>query len=188
MKEFYKEIDRDGQMFDFKSFYEEIADQLPNECRIAEIGLNNGKSAIFLAEHLENINKKVDRFVGIDNCAYGGQDQRNGVIKNINKAKVDIEFWEMSSLDASCKFPGNYLDFVFLDSSHTYEQTRAEILLWYHKIKDGSILAGHDYITHEEVKHAVDELIPAEYLKVIETENGYGVWSFIKDWKWKLNY
>lgn len=187
-KEYYKKIDVDGQMFDFKPFYEQIANALPDNSRIVEVGLNNGKSSIFLAEYFENINKKIDRFIGVDNCAYGGQDQRNEIIKNIIKAEVDIEFFEMSSLDASCKFPGNYLDFVFLDSSHTYTQTRAEIILWYEKIKDGGILAGHDYITHSEVKMAVDELIPKEYLEIIETENGYGIWSIKKDYQWHLGY
>lgn len=175
-------------MFDFKTFYEQVANNLSNNCRIVEIGLNNGKSSIFLAEELFNIGKQVDRFVGVDNCSYGGQDQRNEIISNIIKAGVNIEFFEMSSLDASCKFPGNYFDFVFLDSSHTYAQTRAEIILWYEKIKDGGVLSGHDYITHEEVKMAVDELIPKEYLEIIETENGYGVWSIKKNYQWSLNY
>lgn len=203
MKEYYREIDKDGQMFDFKSFYEKIAEDLPENARIAEIGLNNGKSAIFLAEYLHNINKPFERFIGIDNCAYGGPDQRNGIIANIIKAGVNIEFLEMSSLDASCKFPDNYFDFIFIDSSHTYDQTRAEIWLWYKKLKPEGILAGHDYLAHEEVKKAVDEVVPlfitreqldetifepTKILTIEETENGYGIWSLKKTWFGNINY
>ena len=188
MREYYKSIDIDGQMFDFKQFYKEIAEKIPNNARLIEVGLNNGKSAIYLAEELLNIDKPVDRFIGIDNCAYGGQNQRNEIIKNIIGAGVNIEFLEMSSLDASCKFPGNYLDFCFLDSSHNYEQTKAEIILWYQKIKDGGILAGHDFITHEEVRNAVNEIIPKDAVCIQETENGYGVWWIEKSPSLKLNF
>lgn len=188
MRDYYKEIDKDGQMFDFKTFYLETARLLPNRCRVVEVGLNNGKSAIYLAEQFINIGTSVDRFIGVDNCAYGGIDQRNDIIKNIIKAEVDIEFFEMSSLDASCKFPGNYFHFVFLDSSHLYNQTRAEIILWYDKIMDDGILAGHDYYGHEEVRRAVDELIPSEHLHIEQTSNGYGIWWLKKNYQWKINY
>ena len=203
MREYYKEIDKGGQMFDFINFYKNIASLLPNNSKVIEIGMANGKSSIFLAEEILNSNKSIDRFIGVDNCSYGGQDQRNEIIKNILGAKVNIDFFEMSSLDASCKFPDNYFDFIFLDSSHFYYQTRSEILLWYKKLKNEGILAGHDYFTHSEVKQAVDELIPLtvtreplnettfepiDFLHTEKTDNNFGVWWVQKQWFATLNY
>jgi hypothetical protein len=203
MREYHREIDKDSQMFDFKSFYESVGDEIPENARLAEIGLSNGKSSIFLAEYLHNIGKPIDRFIGVDNCAYGGQDQRNEIIRNIVNAGVNIEFFEMSSLDASCKFPDNYFDFIFIDSSHTYHQTKAEIWLWYKKLKIGGVLAGHDYLSHQEVKDAVDEIIPTfitrpvhdetifeptKILTIEETEYGSGIWYVRKEFFGNINY
>jgi len=50
------------------------------------------------------------------------------------------------------------VDFVYIDGSHTYENTKKDIELYLPKCK--SIIGGHDY--HEEhpgVKQAVDELL-----------------------------
>ena len=49
--------------------------------------------------------------------------------------------------------------FVFIDASHLYEQTKADIRLWYRKVKDEGILAGHD-LNQEPVGRAVREVIP----------------------------
>jgi cephalosporin hydroxylase len=89
----------------------------------------------------------------------------------------------MDSLAASCKFNDHSLNFVFLDSSHKYEETKAEIRLWYRKLLDGSILAGHDYESPENpgVRQAVDEVIPVEHLTVFSTDNNCGVWSVVKN-------
>lgn len=179
MNNYYQTIN--GSMFDFEDFYSKIAESLPYECRVAEIGVADGKSLLCLAAKLEHY-KKYALVIGIDNCAYGHDSQRNEILKHINKSKLDVDFLQMSSLDASCKFNDGYFDFVFLDSSHTYEQTKAEIRLWIHKIKDGGILAGHDYdlVNSEGVVYAVNELIREEDLQLQATKNECGVWWFTK--------
>jgi len=166
-------------MFDFEQFYSTIAESLPIGCRVAEIGIADGKSLLYLAAKLEGNTPLV---IGIDSCAYGHDAQRNEVIRNIVKSGLHVDFMQMSSLDASCKFNDGYFDFVFLDSSHTYEQTKAEIRLWIHKVKDGGILAGHDYdiVNSEGVVNAVNELIRNENLNLETTTNGCGVWWFKK--------
>ena len=56
------------------------------------------------------------------------------------------------------------LIFVFIDSSHTYDDTKKEIKAWYPKVKDESILAGHDY-NASDVRKAVDEVIPKVFVR-----------------------
>lgn len=172
-----------GSMFDFIDFYRRIAQQLPDNCRIVEVGVADGKSAIFLAEELLNLGKAF-QLTMVDNCGYGGFEQRNEIIRNITKAGIGeyTSFLEMDSLAASCKFNDHALDFVFLDSSHRYEETKAEIRLWYRKVIDGGILAGHDYTSIENagVKQAVDEVIPSNFFCVEPTGNNCGVWSILK--------
>lgn len=167
-------------MFDFRTYYDMIAQQLPNGCRVCEVGLANGKSFIYLAEALLNQGKTWERMIGIDNCDYGSKNQANEITNNLLRAGIpNIEFWDSSSLDASCKFPDGYLDFVFLDSSHAYSQTKAEVRLWIKKMKGGGILAGHDYVSVEnpDVKQAIDEVVPANFLKTYPTDNSLGVWE-----------
>lgn len=190
MSEFWKTIDPNSQMFDFSSFYQRIAEGLPNNCRVVECGVANGKSMIYLAEAILNLGKTFERFIAVDNLDYGGRNQRNDIVRNLIGSGLGnkIEFIDISSLDASCKFPDEYLDFVFLDSSHEYNQSRSEIVLWMKKIKHGGILAGHDYFGHGDVKRAVDEMIPAEYLKTEQTERSFGVWSVVKNPSIKFVY
>jgi len=173
MNEYYKQIN--GTMFDFEQFYSNVSESLPIGCRVAEIGVADGKSLLYLAAKLEY---KEAIVIGIDSCAYGHDSQRNEIVRNIIKSGLQVDFMQMSSLDASCKFNDGYFDFVFLDSSHTYEQTKAEIRLWIHKVKDGGILAGHDYdiVNAEGVVNAVNELIRNENLNLETTSNGCGVW------------
>lgn len=51
------------------------------------------------------------------------------------------------------------LDFVYIDANHTHNGVKKDIKLWFNKVKNGGIIAGHDY-NHPNfpgVKKAVDE-------------------------------
>lgn len=171
-------------MFDFQDYYYTVASNLPNNARIVEVGVADGKSAIYLAETLINLGKNFNMLM-VDNCGYGSHEQRNEIIRNIQRAGISEQttFIEMDSLAASCKFNDHSLNFVFLDSSHKYEETKAEIRLWYRKLLDGSVLSGHDYFSEENpgVRMAVDEVIPQEHLTTCQTDNKCGIWSVVKN-------
>jgi cephalosporin hydroxylase len=179
MRETYKNIP--GSMCDFHDFYKNIAQGLPNDCRIVEVGVADGHSAIYLAELLADMGKSF-RLIMIDSLDYGRNDQANTIIRNIVKSGLGehIEFLQCSSLDASCKYPDNWAHFVFLDSSHTYEQTKAEARLWYRKVMPKYILAGHDMNKEAgiEVYNAITEVLP--YHGVHSTEKSLGVWYIKK--------
>lgn len=169
-------------MFDFKSFYDFIADAMPNNCRIAEIGNADGASAIYLGEKLQELGKDF-RIQMIDSCAYGGQEQRNTLIRNIVGSGLGgkLIFMEMDSLNASLKFPDGYFHTVFIDSGHTYELGKAEIRLWHRKVMDGWFLSGHDIYSHPEVKQAIDEVMDRSSYDIVETTDRNGVWICKKD-------
>lgn len=50
----------------------------------------------------------------------------------------------MSSIEASCMFGDGALDFVFIDSDHSYASTINDINAWLPKLARGGILCGHD--------------------------------------------
>lgn len=171
-------------MCDFHDYYRMMAERLPNGCRIVEVGVADGHSAIFMAETLANIGKEFELHM-VESMAYGGTGQANTIMRNIIRSGLGerITLHQMSSLDASCQWPDNWAHFVFLDSSHRYEQTKAEIRLWYRKVMFGHYLAGHDYNSEEgqEVKQAVDEALFGYAFDHHKTEKKLGVWAIKKD-------
>jgi len=59
-----------------------------------------------------------------------------------------------------------FFDFVYIDSSHHYEETKEEILAWLPLVREEGIIGGHDYAStrpiHLGVRKAVDEIFGAE--------------------------
>jgi len=195
MREFHKQIDK--RMFDFQGFYWDMANWMPNEAVIAEVGCAEGASTVYLAETLLNLGKTFT-FYAIDNLAYGREDQLRVLMKNLGQANLAhlVEIVPVSSVEGACRFPDFHFDFVFIDASHKIEWTKADIFLWYQKLKHNGILAGHDYNTREgwEVKMAVDAIIPksipdhtdpsggakVKTIEIIPTEKSHNVWKVKK--------
>jgi len=189
-------------MFDFPHFYQRIAKELPDDCKICEVGVADGDSALYLAQELHRLGKKFKLYM-VDNMDYGKYLQMKTIYQNIIKSGLGefIEVVPFGSLEASEMFNDGYLDFCYIDSSHTYEETKKEIRAWYPKVKDECILAGHDY-NADEVRRAVEEVVPKVFVRdnlgdrsfnpenVLQSEdtlNNFGVWFFKKQWYLKLN-
>lgn len=174
MRDTHKQIN--DSMCDFTDYYRAIAQWLPNHCKIAEVGVADGFSSIFLAEQLEDIGKYYE-LVMVDSLQYGGPNQLQEIIKNVVRSKCEgIRILPVDSLNASTMIPDNWGHFIFIDASHEYEKTKADILLWYRKVMDGCILAGHD-ASCPDVKRAISELIPQDMLSLVPTDKNFGVWA-----------
>jgi hypothetical protein len=50
------------------------------------------------------------------------------------------------SVDAARILPNDYLDFVYIDACHMYNDVIADLYAWYPKIKANGYLMGHDYL------------------------------------------
>lgn len=187
-------------MFDFPAYYDKIANELPDGCRLAECGVANGSSAIYLAEKLHELGKSFE-FYFIDNMDYGGPKQITEVVRSISNSGLGkmITLLPISSLDAAASFNDNYFDFVFLDSSHEYKQTKAEIMAWWHKVKVNCCVSGHDYHLYQDVRDAVKDLVPIvkihtdevgmyNSVQVYDTDKGYGIFEIRKNWQANLRF
>lgn len=198
-----KTIMNETEMFDYSLYYDRIANQLPNDCVLVEVGVADAKSALYIANRLHSLGKNFKLYM-VDNLAYGGVFQLKTIYENIIKSGIGkyIEVLPVDSLIAAKMFNGNSLHFVFLDSSHTHPETAQEIELWYPRLLDGGILAGHDYTSQENpgVKESVDlmlpkiikrpdideedhkqEFLPHQFLSIEQTERELGVWSVVKN-------
>lgn len=203
MREYYKTMDH--RMNDFQPFYARIASELPDNAVLAEVGVADGASVIFLAETLLNLGKTFTLYA-VDNLEYGRHEQLWTILQHVGEANLGqwIKVLPIDSLNTCVRFPDDHFDFVFLDSSHRYEPTKAEIREWYRKIKENGILAGHDYNEGEgkEVYDAVNVVVPKivvrqpdsnrqyeaeQVLQIENTEQGHGVWWLKRKWYVKLN-
>ena len=111
----------------------------------------------------------VDTFEGDS----GSTDKKEvEAYKQVNVSKMYEEFKENTkhledkfttmvnySYEAADYFLDNSVDQIFIDAGHSYEAVIKDIQAWYPKMKNGSIIAGHDYNSWEGVKKAVNELL-----------------------------
>lgn len=189
-------------MFDFHKFYDRIAKQLPNDCKICEVGVADGQSALYLASKLNELGKTFTLYM-VDNLDYGKYIQLCTIYENIIQSGLggSIKVIPKDSIEASKDFNDGYLDFAFIDSSHLYEPTKLEIKAWYEKVKDEGIISGHDAYD-ANVYRAIKEVIPQTFtrtdiadrtfepedvLHIENTDSNYGIWWAKKQWYIKLN-
>lgn len=56
-----------------------------------------------------------------------------------------VQIHRKLSTEAVDDFPDYYFDWIYIDTTHCYKGTKAELELYASKIKPGGIIAGHDY-------------------------------------------
>lgn len=81
----------------------------------------------------------------------------------------------MQSENAAQQFDDNSVDLVFLDGDHSYSGVKNDINFWWHKVKKGGVLGGHDYSYPNipfGVKQAVDEFVTSNGL-LLELDHDY---------------
>ena len=52
--------------------------------------------------------------------------------------------------DCADLYPNDYFDFVYVDASHDRIDVLMDLHLWWPKVKNGGVMAGHDYTLHRE--------------------------------------
>lgn len=152
----------------FQAFCKEVLKDKQNLIGI-ELGCFCGSSTQIL--HDTNCFKKlycIDNFRWeCSNVAEQIFDERFTNNNKIIKVKKN-------TFDAVNDFKYNSIDFIYIDADHSYESVKQDILNYYPKIKNGGIVAGHDYIEGwEGVIRAVNEIF-GEPIKVFE------------DWSWYI--
>lgn len=156
--------------FNYEGTYDMIFESLKEGGTFVEVGVFEGKSLCYMGE-LAMLNNKdvtlhgVDIFAGVDHWdnKYGADKPGLGLYEsakaNLAQAGVNAHLHKLSSKEAAAIFPNN-LEAVYIDAAHDYENVKLDIRLWLPKIKNGGILAGHDYgSSWPGVILAVDEVL-----------------------------
>lgn len=169
-----KEIDG---WFNYEDLYSSYCQDLNNDSIFVEVGIWKGKSICFLGELLKQCNKTpkvfaVDTFKGTPNDEIQQKEIQNlggstlslfkSYLKDLSLENLIIPL-ELDSIEASKKFQDNSIDIIFIDGDHSYEAVRKDLQAWFHKMKNNSIMSGHDF-WHEPLRKAVEDFFISKHL------------------------
>jgi len=158
--------------FNYPHFYNWIASL--GYKKFVEVGVWKGHSISHLAQVLKEQNDPEIEIYAVDlfdeTYKYDGvkhgtdqlRDQKKFLLEiykeNLKRAGVDdiVQTIKGMSWEMADKFEDDSLDFVFLDAGHDYDECSKDLEAYWPKIKDGGILAGHDWLnTNCGVREAV---------------------------------
>ncbi len=201
----YKSIDG---WFDFEQLYLDVFNyhchyKNKDNLHFVEVGAWLGKSTCFLANLIKQSgNGKNIKFDVVDWWQGSLTDYEHNnfaddvnkipdypyrkFLNNMRKAGVInyINPIKMRSEDAVKNYLNESLDFVFIDASHVYDEIKHDLEIWYPKVKNDGIFAGHDYThNHPDVVRAVNEFFHNINKKFISHGNDGdlgGSWLHVK--------
>ena len=124
---------------------EELIRNMPRNKVVAEIGVDHGD----FSELILKINSPQKLHL-VDSWAYGQRYHISlkQIIENKLKKEIANDTVQLNvglSTDVLVNFPDEYFDWVYLDTDHTYQTTKAELAILKSKVKLNGIIAGHDY-------------------------------------------
>jgi len=73
------------------------------------------------------------------------QDARYEYVCKLFQKNKNVEILRLTSEEAAPKIPDESLDFAYIDANHAYHCVKRDIEIWWPKVKQHGILAGHDY-------------------------------------------
>ena len=163
---------------------------------IAEVGVQAGTNfQLLLTENVKEA-VAVDIWDKSETVAQNDQGYSKETLEGLyinfvrhHMADARVKVFKGFSVDVAKVFPDGYFDFIYIDADHTYEGCLADLRAWYPKIKQGGIIAGHDYIDivggHNEdvpfgVIQAVTEFSNQHALDVHITKESFASYFMVK--------
>src|SRR5262245_10184860 len=123
---------------------EHLLDCLPAGAVVAEVGVDRG---FFSTEILKRTKPRKLHLVD----AWGDERFHEGLKKSVEQnlaAEIHAGVVEINrgmSTAVLATFAPAYFDWVYIDTDHSYETTRAELALARTRVKPDGIIAGHDF-------------------------------------------
>ena len=109
--------------------------------------------------------------------------KKHQVVLDKFKNEKSVKVIKDDSVKAADKFKDDFFDFIYLDTSKTYNQTLSELLAYKDKIKKNGFICGHDFtdgswvnLTRWRVKEAVRFFCVKEgwrFVYLTQEKNGY---------------
>lgn len=122
-----------------------MLDFLPNGGIVAELGVNKGE---FSCEIFKKCKPEVLHLVD----SWSSERYHGGlrtIVETTFKEEISlgrVQIHQGSSTEVAACFTDGFFDWIYIDTDHSYNITKAELQAYKNKIKPGGIIAGHDYI------------------------------------------
>lgn len=123
-----------------------LLEHLPKHGIVAELGIDSGEFSKLILE--ENSPHKLHLIDSWESQRYH-RELRN-IVEDKFQNQIEQGIVEINtglSTVVGKNFPEEYFDWIYIDTDHSYETTRAELELYSKKIKADGIIAGHDFVT-----------------------------------------
>ena len=163
-----------------------------------EIGTYEGEYASEILKIWTSDLYLIDIWKKVNNTDYSDSCNREDYINVMHKCCQNISSHEercymirSSSENAAKLFDNESFDFIYLDANHKYEFVKADMNLWFPKLRKGGVFAGHDYL---KIDWLVDKNFAEDgFNKHIFLSNGsyagqFGVNPAVEEFCAQLNY
>src|SRR5574343_181190 len=130
-----------------------------------EVGVQRGRNSYYMLETIPDLHLFIVDPYKDHNFGYRSWDRyhakyQSQVIKRLKDRQV-VEFIFDFSENAHKRIPDRSLDFVYIDGDHSYDFVMLDIILWIRKVKEGGIIAGHDYFTNSRRQSKIAKVTSA---------------------------
>ncbi len=139
----------------------ELLRLLPNAGICAELGVAEGE---FTAQILAINKPKKLHLVDVWQSDRYHEGLYHGMCGKFKSeiAAGSVQIHRLYSIDAVHEFPDEYFDWIYIDTTHSYELTKVELELYSKKIKKSGVIAGHDYTMgnwNDRIRYGVMESV-----------------------------
>ena len=106
----------------------------------AEIGVDRGTFSEFMFKHMPGL-----ELLCVDPWYWKlrGESRYQSTVKKL--APYHATIIRKTSLEASLEIQDGALDFVYIDGDHTFDYVMVDLILWAKKVREGGLIALHDY-------------------------------------------
>lgn len=172
-----------------EEFLEAVDDYLPTRPTCVEIGVLAGEFSRMILDVLyPDTLVLIDPYVKNDvkyasglTTAYSTEDDFQRLLmdfeKEIKSGEVILD--RRFSYDAVGTYADGVFDFCYIDSDHTYEGVKRDLGDWLPKMKNNSIIGGHDFTDNPEfgVISAVNEFMEEHGFEMLIFNEAGGDWA-----------
>ena len=166
---------------------DELVKSLPDYPVVLQIGAGAGTASLAILESRDDV---ILTTVDIEN-----KDSPLGSLFSEKKVVEDAEYARRllqihgDSKAIGCGWPGEQFNMIFIDGDHSYAGCAGDIMAWLPHLKQGGIMAVHDYEKHKAydglspdakaphpkvwdgVDKAVNELLLDKYEKILHVRS-----------------
>lgn len=123
---------------------EKLLTLLPKKAVVAELGVDKGE---FSHKILSIAKPKKMYLIDTWDSQRYNEDKLYDIEKKFKKDIINkkVVIQRGISLEVLKKFSDGFFDWVYIDTTHTFDQTYSELQLCKKKVKLGGLITGHDY-------------------------------------------